>query len=358
MALDVCFNDSFTGQLIMNKGGKDFPGSYKDVVCLYLHLDVGDLTEGVFSEKRIASVNALTDDPWLYGEGFFNKKEQKAKKQTLERIKKHAQSGEKIRVWYSMDAIEMCSFMFLMSELRGIDCDIGGICLQACPDWQEYVVTSWGQLSGYEELAAFLPYERTITPGERQRYAEEWERLCSQPWPLRTFLNGNVIGVPFDFFDSFLLSYVPEGEFRMMEWLGQVMVNNPVASQYDFWHMRLCQLLRTDRFEMTRDYSAERAERYPDNFSPPMYSMWFKSHEPGFRYREEALGEMLLRLWGEIDFRGRFIPERNVEAALALAREQEPKRYCAVCDDSHGGRILAVKETSDSKGFIHRISVR
>lgn len=257
--LEVCFCDSFCGILKVRK----LPGSI--IVPLNLYLDVGDLTRGVFSDMRKSAVNALCDDPWLYGEALFDEDFWRKQVDQLNLIKSHAKSGGKVRIWYSLDAEAMCPFLFLMSELRDTLCDLHAICLQMCPGHKFF---SWGVLD-WDDVDQFLPFDREISPKEKSIYATQWDTLCSKPWKLRTYLNGAVTGVPEVFFDSLLLSPIQDKEFRMMDILGILLTSMQGAFQYCFCKMRLTELLHSARFEVTRALP-------PKNQNPPIYSMWFK----------------------------------------------------------------------------------
>lgn len=342
--LDICFSDSFSGVLIQHNGSRS------SVACLDMHLDIGDLSEGVFSDARKTAVNALYNDPWLYGEDLFDEKFWKEDIKTLNRIKKHAKNNGSLCVWYSMDVRDMCAFMFLMSELRDIPCNLSGICLQACPNWLAYTDGAWAALSPHE-VDEFLPYEREISTMEKELYANKWAKIASQHWELRTFLNGSVTGIPTDFFDNLLLSFIPEGEFRMMDVLGNLLASTSGAAQYDFWHMRLTKLLHTDQFEMTRDYSNK------DDQNPPLYKMWFRSRIPVTPCVQPSWKDEIMRHYGAIDSNGRYIPEANTSAVLDEVRKEYPNLYCGVCDHPHWGYILEVKENKESNQFKHRFRV-
>lgn len=344
MTLDVCFSDSFSGVLTQHNGSR------KSVAALDLHLDIGDLSEGVFSERRKAAIDALGNDPWLWGEDLSDEEYWKENIKTLKRIKKHAKNNDNLCVWYSMDVREMCGFMFIMSELRDIPCKLTAICLQACPDWLAYTDSSWSQLNP-DDIDHFYPYEREITTTGKELYANQWEEICSQPWELRTYLNGSVTGIPLDFFDNLLLSFIPEGEFRMMEVLGEMIASTNGAFQYDYWHMRLATLLHTERFEVTRDYSNK------DDGNPPIYKMWFKSRVPVNPCIPPSWSDEIWARYGGIDSKGRYILKEHADAALNAAREKYPDFYCDIVDHPHWGYILAVKETEESKRFQHRFRV-
>lgn len=257
--LDVCFCGSFCGIMKVRK----LPDS--KVVYLDLNLDVGDLTGGVFSDARKKAVNALYDDPWLYGEALYDEDFWCEQVDQLNLIKSHAKNGGKVRIWYSLDAEAMCPFLFLMSELRDTVCDLHAICLQMCPG---HTFFSWGMLD-WDDIDRFLPFVRKILPEEIAIYAKQWDDLCSSPWMLRTYLNGAVTGVPVDFFDSLLLSPIQDEEFRMMDVLGILLTSMQGAFQYCFCKARLAELLHSDRFEVTKVLPFK-------DHQPPIYGMWFK----------------------------------------------------------------------------------
>ena len=344
MTLDVCFSGSFSGIL------KQHNRERNSVVGFDLYLDIGNLSEGVFSDIRKNAVNALYNDPWLDGEDLFDEKYWREARRKLTRIKEHAQNNEAIRVWYSMDVSDMCGFMFIMSELRDIPCKLTGICLQACPDWLAYASSAWGQVHP-DNIDHFYPYEREISTREKGLYADRWEKVCSQPWAYRTYLNGSVTGIPVDFFDNWLLSFVPEGEFQMRDVLGKAIGAVNGVPQYEFWHMRLTELLQTERFEVTRDFSRSENDR------PLVYNMWFKSRVPVNPCIPPSWSDEILARYGDVDSEGQYIPNENIDAVLKAAREKYPDFYCDVVEHPHWGSLLEIYENKESKKFKHRFRV-
>ena len=55
--LDVCFDPSLGGMLLMERFNPQLGLPGRDVVTLELYLDVGDLTDGVFSEKTLEIIH-------------------------------------------------------------------------------------------------------------------------------------------------------------------------------------------------------------------------------------------------------------------------------------------------------------
>lgn len=51
--------------------------------------------------------------------------------------------------------------------------------------------------------------------------------------PLRAIINGNVIGVPIDFYDFALRANMPDGEFRVAQLIGKSL--NQIAGVGDRW---------------------------------------------------------------------------------------------------------------------------
>ena len=85
--------------------------SKSEKIAINAHFHVGDLC-GDYAETRIKSFGC--NDYHQY-------------KRTIERIEKivsKAQSGAILRVWYGHNARDLCGFMYLLNQLRGVNCTI------------------------------------------------------------------------------------------------------------------------------------------------------------------------------------------------------------------------------------------
>lgn len=68
-----------------------------------------------------------------------------------------------------------------------------------------------------------MEYARPLTEIERLGCACTWKPLLSENAGLRGKLNGNLVSLPENFYDSLIWSKVPEGEFSAGELIGKLL---------------------------------------------------------------------------------------------------------------------------------------
>ncbi len=209
--VEVTFCGSFAGALrsLRHEHHDDRVGDVLEIDELYLEL--GDLTKGVFSDNRLEQLHSFFSDEWISetGDALFAPKVLKKPKRIVNKVKKAAKDGEDIRIWYSLSADQYCAFLYLVHELEGIDAHISYICLQNDSVYPDEGVWGMGLLEP-KMIPAFFAAEQQLTEEARRHFAAEWKRLSSEPWPLRTFSEGAVVGVPESFYDSVMEYFIPE----------------------------------------------------------------------------------------------------------------------------------------------------
>lgn len=172
-------------------------GTAKEVICLELMLDIGDIKNPVDSVYR--------------KEVYINE---------LHRLKQFLEAGERIRIWYSDAPYSRCGFYHLCRILEKYENEISVVKMP------EYVVReksitaykNWGEVAA-EEFAGFLSYEKRLSKEEVRMYSVLWSELVEDNSPLRSVINGKVLGVPEDFYDFQIwkrLTEKPEKEGRVI----------------------------------------------------------------------------------------------------------------------------------------------
>lgn len=133
-----------------------------------------------------------------------------------------AAEGEAIRVWYSGQPDELCGFCWLMAQLGGLDCHVSAVKLPRHIEKKDCIVrySGWHEVLP-EEWQQFVHLEEPVTPLMRSAAASHWRTLQEENTPLRAVVNGRLLGVPADFYDSLLRMELPPvgEEFLQGRWI-------------------------------------------------------------------------------------------------------------------------------------------
>lgn len=186
------------------------------VVCLGYLLDVGDIRQEPDSAYRQELICSLCEpDLWKPGEAtagsdpaLVQKREALQKKlsayQAAEssRLMKYINAGEPLRIWYSDSAYARCGLYRLCTRLIHYDNTVLAVKLPEYCVKGDVIVRhgSWRNVSA-EQFREFLPFERELTRNEIRMFAAEWNELVEENSPLRAMVNGQLTGVPEDFYD-------------------------------------------------------------------------------------------------------------------------------------------------------------
>lgn len=250
--LEVTFNDSLAGSLIMCSGDDDRIG--KVLSLDYMYLQLGDLTEGVFSDHRLCQIQSFFQN-WLLADlakYTFSPVELRKEKKKVNKVLRAAENGEPIRFWYSLQAGEYCPFLYLMSLLSESEAGLSCICLQNDLVSPPEGIFYWGQMEP-EMVPSFFAAERKLSVESRARYAAEWKRLTSEPWPLRTMSEGFIVGVPETYFDGGISSFIPErGDFRPIKVLENYYCAVPTRLDYFATLWRISTILKQGDYALVR----------------------------------------------------------------------------------------------------------
>ena len=211
--------------------GMTMEGSSKDVEALTLALDIGDISDmdtGMNARKKLLN-DLFADFPGVSDEIW------KTNQHALNRIQEARSTLEPIRMWISpSDPVEMCGLYFichLMLESQ-TPFSVVRVPIQMEKDNSLIFYRSTGEIPA-EEFGAFIKYEEPISQWQRSAYANIWSDLLRDNAPLRAIINGNVIGVPIDFYDFALRANMPDGEFRVAQLIGKSL--NQIAGVGDRW---------------------------------------------------------------------------------------------------------------------------
>lgn len=182
-------------------------GSPRDVYCIDLNLSEGDIAEDVFAPARMnwmqRKLEALGD---VHALKVLPERLERAQT-ALDAARTALAAGGEIRVWYSWhNPDEACGFCWLMARLQDVKSGgVRAVCLpQQMEKGNELVRHGcWGEVC-LEDWHRFVRCERTLSPALRSMYAACWRELRAENMPLRAVVNGRLMGVPADFYDSFI----------------------------------------------------------------------------------------------------------------------------------------------------------
>lgn len=212
-----------------------------EVVCIPFLLDIGNINEAVESEYRKNLIMEL-----YTANGRVDKSIAKALEETwpiylneIERLKKYASQGEKIRLWYSNAPYSICGYYYTCSLLKDYHCKVSAIKL---PDYKQgsdnkiLFLTNWGEVEP-EEYHKYLPFEEELTASAISEYALLWNELKEDNSPLRAYVNGKLIGVLEDFYDHIIRKEIPDKEFEMVQLIGNILGKYPLGVG-DWWYAK------------------------------------------------------------------------------------------------------------------------
>ena len=268
--LNISFNASASGAM-MQCSNRELDYVYH----LDLNMDLGALHCGARSESRYKQINSwFRKDPWL-DDVLFKVRDLKRNGNAVDYVKKQIEDGEKIRIWYDYSPSAMCGFYYLVSELYWDlyyrNEEIAVVCMNDDPAF----CAGWRGLGGLNpnQFSELLQYEKRLNTENQRTILQEWSKVAEQQWPIRTVLNGNIVGVPEDFYDPLIKAFIPkEDELIPIKLLGNILAL-PAIPDFSFAEWRLAVILRGMKLKKRKvgpeKYDRRRAkyENYVFSFS-------------------------------------------------------------------------------------------
>lgn len=231
-------------------------GDPRDIYCLELALSMGDISEEMPGLRRRQGLEKL-----IRG----SVPEEEARKQVqrlweesqeaLSAVIARSTAGETVRVWYSQQPDELCGMYFLLERLESAGAT-GPVSLVELPQWEERPDDtlvhriSWGEV-GPGEWGRLAAAAYTPSPVRRHFFANCWRDLRWKNAPLRAVVNGQLMGVPADFYDGFIRWAIAstDREFRQAHVIGEVLGRGPHIG--DTWvALRMEEMIRAGLLEV------------------------------------------------------------------------------------------------------------
>ena len=205
--------------------GAAMEGSSKDVFPLTLALDVGDLSDMDDSmTSRIRVLELLLGDYEDIPQTLHQ-----SNQRTFARLRNAAITLEPVRMWVSMsDPAEVCGLYYICHFMRASKLPLSVVRIPREKEKGNAVVSyrSTGEIPP-EEFGTLAANEEALSHIQRDAYAAAWQRLVRENAPLRAVVNGELMGVPTEFYDFAIRSNIPRGDAVIARILGKTLTSMP-----------------------------------------------------------------------------------------------------------------------------------
>ncbi len=177
-------------------------GTAADVFCFDLSLSVGAISKDLFDMNH---------------------------QSLLEKIERRLNQKEEIRIWFSNQPDELCGFCWLMDWLNQPGIDEKSIHFIMLPEWEKVENGTLLHRISFGEVDAsdwqrYLPLQKTASKVILQTCSSHWNQLVQENAPLRAIVNGRLLSVSEDFYDSFIRREIKKlsAKFREGDLIGNV----------------------------------------------------------------------------------------------------------------------------------------
>lgn len=180
------------------------------IVVINLQLDQGNISDNALGKERLEFLKQKKDYYLCGVELEIGEKSFNESLQSVEIIKKALEKDEVIRIWYGENSEEFCGFCWLIFMIKSWDLNSGKILYVKLP---KYAFSNRGEYKRYygsgsfdeEELSKYSLNIELLTDSFSQVHIDIWNNALSENAQLRIYLNGKLLNVGEDFFDSVIL---------------------------------------------------------------------------------------------------------------------------------------------------------
>lgn len=244
--LDVCFGESECGMLkyALRKNNEGVTYSYRG-------LELGYIDSEHFIESR---------KKWI--DLFFSvcsiKERAKILKEDISRfesIVQAAKNGEILRIWCATTPCSKSGYYHLIYNLQGIDCPIFVVDMPSSfssfRSGDDSYDHSWGEVEPVL-MEKGVVLQRELLKEERDAIALKWDKLARENSNLRLNVNGELTSVPEDYLDKEIMSYAPNGEFKMVKLIGSMLGNSRHGINDSFIAVRIEELILKNQLKVVK----------------------------------------------------------------------------------------------------------
>lgn len=177
--------------------------------------------------------------------------------QLLKRL--DAETNEQVWIWMGQNAHDVCSYYWLMSQLKEYQGRIQVLYLNNLPFINEkgslFYPTSLSEIQPKEFLKA-KKLARPITLSEFEVDPDEWKKLCNENALVR-FLEGGkkLVGKELDYYDRDILTIVNFGPQKLLKLLSTALHKMKVKTGDAFLAWRIREMILEGKLEMVGDWS-------------------------------------------------------------------------------------------------------
>ncbi len=233
--------------------GKAIGGSSSDVVNIGFNLDIGDISGEIDGNERKNVFQKIlgryfSDDSEM--EKFFT-----IQRQDFTKLITAAKNGKTIRIWKSNAPYSTCGFYYVCYILKDIDSDIRVVELpeyKVISEKETVFYSSWGEVHA-GKFYEFIPLEKKLSFLDKKVINEQWISLIQDNSTLRTNLNGSVISVPENFYDSIIFNNIPKDEFIMASFIGKLLAENKIGITDAWYAFRIEKLIEDNLLIVVED---------------------------------------------------------------------------------------------------------
>lgn len=222
----------------------------KNIICLSGMLDIGNIKEPIYSECRKQTLFEMNENSVVKD----CEKEWNYLLENFERLKTCAKQGDTFRIWYSDAPYSICGFHYICYFLENYECEIHSVKLPASLIVPDGLMT----FSSMRELNPallhhLLPLEKKLLPIEIMHYAMAWKEIMAYECPLRAVINGELTGVPVDFYDFMIRRELPNEEIRFVDLVGKVLAHNQMTV-FELWiNSRVYDLIKNKEIKVIKE---------------------------------------------------------------------------------------------------------
>lgn len=236
--IEVLFSESEAASMMIAKQENFIAGKVNEIINFCFMLDIGDIYQDIQSQYRKDFICSM------YFQG------QSADLQMSAELKKtgdyyigqyrtlidYLKDGRSIRIWYSETPYSLCGFYYLCSLLEKYHNEVYTVKLDRHIVIDHTIYQCWNEVPA-NKFANFLSYQRKLTDVEIKMYSFLWQELVEDNSPLRAVINGQLIGVPEDFYDNLLWKYFSKKPIAQSRLIGMILNHFQIAVS-DWWYAK------------------------------------------------------------------------------------------------------------------------
>lgn len=196
---------------ITRKRGDVLKKTDEQIVVVNLQLEQGNISDNGLGKERLEFLRKKRDY-YLFGEKLdigetsFNES-----LQAIEIIKSVLENDEIVRIWYGENSEEFCGFCWLVYMIKSWNISSRKILYVKLP---KYAFSTDGEYKRYygsgsfdaDELSKYSLNIEVLSDSFSKVHIDIWNGALSENSQLRIYMNGNLLNVKEDFFDSVILN--------------------------------------------------------------------------------------------------------------------------------------------------------